>query len=328
MSFYKNKRVAVLGGAGMIGSQLVELLIEQEAEVTVIDNFSRGRRENLAGLMCQIEAIDTLRQTATLDQTLEWHQFEVVFNLAAKVTGMHYNKDHHAEMYYVNTMLLTVPLIIALRNKVPYFLQASTVCVYPHNMTYPVGEDEGHVGEPEPTNAGYGWAKRMGERYAQWVAQEHGMKIGVTRFSNVLGPRDYFDDETSHVIPALIKRTLSDEPHVTVYGSGEQVREFLYSRDAAMGAMKVMEHVHDATPINVGNPNNRISINALARLIMEMCGVNKTLYNITGEFPEGYPKRGSDITLLKAKTGWRPETTLEDGLIEAIKWYKENKEIA
>jgi len=327
MAFYTGKRVAVLGGAGLIGSQLVELLIEEGAEVTVVDNFSRGRRQNIAGLMCQIENIDIADDYyGRLLRCFRWHSFHACFNLAAKVTGMHYNREHHAEMFHHNMLLQTRPLLIAVATRIPLFLQCSTVCVYPHDMSFPVSEEEGHMGEPEPTNAGYGWAKRMGERYAQWVAQEYDIKIGITRFSNCFGPRDYFDEETSHVIPAVIRRTIEDRV-VTVYGTGNQRREFLYSRDAAIGAMKVLEHYPEADPVNIGNPDNRISIAGLAGLIQSVVGVNKPIvYDVT--MPDGYPRRGSDINKLVDVTGWEPETSLREGLEATVEWYLENKGVA
>jgi GDP-L-fucose synthase len=325
MSFYEGKRVAVLGGAGMIGSQLVELLLGEGADVCVMDNLSRGRLSNVN----DSERVMTgdVSNSGYMQEAFKILRPEVVFNLAARVTGMHYNRDHHTSMFVDNMKLMMVPLDAAIGTKVPYFLQASTVCVYPRDMDFPVFEEEGDRGEPEPTNAGYGWAKRMGEKMAQWGCQEYGMKVGITRFSNCFGPRDYFDDETSHVIPALIKRALGTEAMMKVYGSGKPVREFLFSRDAAIGAMKVMEYSHDATPVNIGNPDNRIAINDLAKLIQEVCCVAKPIVNFTS-WPDGYAKRGSDITRLDTLTDWRPRTSLREGLVEAVEWYKKNRDIA
>jgi len=315
MGFYKGKKVAVIGGAGMIGSQLVELLIEEGAEVTVVDDLSRGTTENIEGLHCKFVYADA----ASIRNLNRLRGVDAVFNLAAKVTGMHYNRNHHAEMFEKNMKLQIAPLEAAVMFGIPLFLQASTVCVYPADMCYPVFEEEGHVGEPEPTNAGYGWAKRMGERYAQWVAQEHDIKIGITRFSNVFGIRDNFDEETSHVIPALIKRTIEDDV-VKVYGTGEQIREFLYSRDAARGMMEVLEHYPEADPVNIGNPKNRVTIRELAQLIQEVLGVNKPLLFDTS-IPDGYPRRGSNIERLIAHTWWQPETDLMEGLRRTVEWY-------
>ena len=323
--FWNGKRVAVLGGCGMVGSVLVTLLVEQGAGVVVADDLSRGRMTNLTGIDCEFVYAD-LTNPYNLRAI---RKADAVFNMAARVTGMHYNRDHHAEMFVKNMLLQTVPLQACLMWNVPLYLQASTVCVYPHDVTFPVKEEEGHRGEPEPTNAGYGWAKRMGERYAQWVRWDTGMGIGITRFSNVFGPRDYFDPETSHVIPALIKKTVEDDM-VKVYGTGNQIREFLYAEDAAVGAMTVLEHHPVAEPVNIGNPNNRVTIRSLARLIQDIIfgGYRHKPLHFDTSIEDGYLARGSDITRLVQVTGWQPETSLEDGLVATTDWYLKNKEIA
>lgn len=324
--FWNGKRVAVLGGAGMVGSQLVALLAEAGADVTVADNLSRGRMSNLNGLDCRFGYADLTNVhgcRAVKNQ-------DAVFNLAARVAGMHYNRLHHSKMLRENLLLQLVPLDACIMWKVPLYLQCSTVCVYPRDMSFPVKEKEGHRGEPERTNAGYGWAKRIGERYAQWVHLETGMGIGITRFSNCFGPRDYFDPETSHVIPALIRRTIEDDV-VKVYGTGNQIREFLYSGDAAIGAMKVLEHHAVGDPVNIGNPKNRITIRKLARLIQDVLWPDFTPrkpLHFDASIEDGYPIRGSDITKLIEVTGWQPGTDLDDGLVATIDWYQKNKEIA
>jgi len=320
MSFYEGMRVAVIGGAGMIGSHLVELLVEAGADVLVMDNLSRGRMSNLEGVLCEFRHTNAVQSHDLYDLV----DRDAVFNLAARVTGMHYNRKHHAEMFYQNLLLQTVPLSLCAEAGVPLYAQVSTVCVYPHNVRFPALESEGHRGDPESTNAGYGWAKRMGERYAQWVAAERSIKIAITRFSNCFGPRDYFDEETSHVIPALIKRTLEDEV-VKVYGTGEPIREFLLAKDAATGLMKVLQHYPEADPVNIGNPHNRVSIKELALLIQDVIGVKKLLTFDTS-LPDGYPRRGSNIDKLVEKTGWLPEPNLMAGLKATVEWYLKHTE--
>jgi len=323
-SFYEGMRVVVFGGAGMIGSQLCGLLLRAGASrVVAVDDLSRGRLSNLNGL-----DVDFVRMDVTSGMIKEWlYGSDCVFNLTAKVTGMHYNRDHHAEMFYHNMLAQIKPLMFSVEIGVKRYLECSTVCVYPREMSFPVTEEEGHVGEPEPTNAGYGWAKRMGECFAEWVGTEYNIDVAITRFSNCFGPRDYWDPETSHVIPALISRILGNDEVVKVYGTGNQVREFLYSRDAALGAMKVMEYGVGRGPINIGNPRNRITIRGLAKLIQEAAGVSKPL-SFDTSIPDGYPRRGSDITKLIALTGWQPETGLLEGLRKTIRWYAEHREIA
>tara|TARA_Y100000310_G_scaffold328928_1_gene397892 strand:+ start:6791 stop:7780 length:990 start_codon:yes stop_codon:yes gene_type:complete len=315
VSFYTDKKVVVIGGAGMIGSFLTEQLVAEGAEVTVVDNLSRGRAENLAAVTHAF----SYNNATKLYELAMLKGKDIVFNLAAKVTGMHYNREHHAEMFAQNMLSQIVPLQAALMWEVPYFLQASTVCVYPREMSFPVSEEEGQQGEPEPTNAGYGWAKRMGERYAQWVAQEHDIEIAISRFSNVFGPRDYFDEETSHVIPALIKRTL-EEDEVEVYCIPGILREFLYVKDAARGLMELMEHYPEADPVNIGNRHNRVTIGQLAKLIQEVIGVEKPIKYVGGE--GGYPRRGSAPFKMINKCKWAPEPNLREGLEATVDWYR------
>lgn len=313
--FWQGKRVAVTGGAGMIGSQLVALLVEAGARVTVIDNLSRGRRENLAGLeyeFCYADLDNVFNCQAIVGQ-------DAVFNLAARVAGMHYNRGHHAEMFRENLLLQIMPLWAAAMWRVPLFLQCSTVCVYPRDIPFPVTEEWGNIGEPEPTNLGYGLAKRMGEYYARVLHEEGKIKVAISRFSNCYGPRDYFDYGTSHVIPALIRRTLEDE-EVRVYGTGNQVREFLYSVDAAKGAMLLLEHYAEGKPVNIGTPNARISVGELAKLIQKVLGVEKPIF-FDVSIPDGYPKRGCDCSLLEKVTGWCPKTGLVEGLSSTVEWY-------
>jgi nucleoside-diphosphate-sugar epimerase len=312
----------------MIGHQLVRLLVEAGADVVAVDDLSRGRMGNLSGIDCEF----VYANLTNIDSCNAIKGADAVFNLAASVTGMHYNRLHHAEMFQGNMLLQMVPLWAAVMWNVPLFLQCSTVCVYPREMSYPVAELEGHHGSPEPTNAGYGWAKRMGERYAMWVKQARPeMGIAITRFSNCFGPADYFDHKTSHVIPALIRRTLQDDV-VKVYGTGNQVREFLYSEDAAIGAMKVLEYYSTGQPVNIGNPNNRISIRGLALEIQRVMLYHRWIpqtkaLHFDTSIEDGYPRRGSHIARLRLATGWQPKTGLCGGLINTIQWYLDNKEL-
>jgi len=327
-TFWAGKRCVVTGGAGMIGHQLCRLLVEAGADVVAVDNLSRGRMSNLNGIDCEFVYADL----TNIHNCNAIKGADAVFNLAANVTGMHYNRLHHAEMFRSNMLLQMVPLWAAYMWNVPLFLQCSTVCVYPHDMSYPVAEMEGHHGSPEPTNAGYGWAKRMGEKFAVWVKQARPeMGIAITRFSNCFGPADYFDPETSHVIPALIRRTLKDDV-VKVYGTGNQVREFLYSEDAALGAMKVLEHYPVGQPVNIGNPDNRISVRDLAyeiqRVMLYHYWIPQTKpLHFDTSIEDGYPRRGSHIARLRAATGWQPTTGLFEGLEKTIRWYLDNKEL-
>jgi nucleoside-diphosphate-sugar epimerase len=187
MSYWSGKKVLVTGGAGFIGSHLVEQLVEEGARVRVADNLERGRAENLSAVKNDIEFLKLdLRDLDNCRKACEG--MEVVFNLAAKVTGIEYNRNHHADMFENNMLLQQNPLHAAAEKGVARFIQVSTACIYPHDAIVPTPESEGTRGEPEPTNAGYGWAKRMGERLAEYYARETGMEIGIVRPFNAYGP--------------------------------------------------------------------------------------------------------------------------------------------
>lgn len=321
VSDWAGKRVLVTGGAGMIGSHLVEALGARGAYVTAADNLERGRRANVATgdrvRFVEADLTDAAQaRWACLGQ-------DAVFNLAAKVTSIDYNSTHHAEMFQRNMMLQLVPLEAARWANVKQFLQCSTVCVYPHAARLPTREEYANANDPEPTNAGYGYAKLLGERAAQWYAQEYGMEVAITRFANAYGPRDYFDLETSHVIPALIRKCLEHDV-VEVWGDGEQRREFLYAPDAADGMLRVMECYRAADPVNIGT-GETISINDLLALIQYELGTDKPVVHIGGK-PTGHRERLADNSKLKRVTGWTPPTGLTEGLRETIAWYQGQNE--
>jgi len=323
MSFWRGKNVLVTGGAGFIGSHLVELLVEDGAKVTVADNLERGRLSNLDAVINDIrfEKVD-LRDPDECERLCRGQEY--VFNLAAKVTGIEYNVSHMRDMFENNMLLQQHPLHVAHRCGVPGFLQCSTACIYPHDAIVPTPESEGTRGEPEPTNAGYGWAKRMGERLAAWYARETEMQIVIVRPFNAYGPRDYYDTATSHVIPALIKRVLDGDDPVEVWGSGNQSRVFVHAKDFATGIKLVAAANPGPQPVNIGH-DQQVSIRDLLMRIQDLTGVHSRVWCNTDK-PEGYPQRAADTTRLKAVTnGFVPSISLEEGLIAMIEWYKKRK---
>src|SRR5262249_17228383 len=156
---------------------------------------------------------------------------EIVLNLAAKITGIGFSQKHQTEMFETNMLLQQNPINAAHRCGVEKFCQVSSACIYPADAVVPTPENEGHRGEPEPANGGYGWAKRMGEILAAYYARETSMKVVVARPFNAYGPRDHFDERISHVIPALIKKIMDGNDPVEVWGSGNQTRVFVHAAD-------------------------------------------------------------------------------------------------
>ncbi|MBI4225984.1 SDR family NAD(P)-dependent oxidoreductase [Candidatus Roizmanbacteria bacterium] len=250
-SFWKNKKVLVTGGAGFIGSHLVEKLVKKGSKVMVLDNLSNGKEKNLQAVINKIKIIkgdvsdlETARKAC--------RNQNIVMNLAAKVAGIEYNRIHQATMLAKNLPIAMNIIEAARLEGVERFLVVSSACVYPRNCSIPTPETEGFADEPEPTNGGYGWAKRMAELLGKYYAEEFGMKVAIVRPYNCYGPRDHFDPQTSHVIPALIKRVFAGENPVRVWGSGKQTRAFLFVEDLAEGMMQAVEKYPVPDPINLG----------------------------------------------------------------------------
>ena len=316
MSFYKEKKCVVLGGSGFVGSHLAEMLHKEGARVRVVDDLSNGKIENLALIAPDFEFFKLdLRNYLNCLKAVDGQDY--VFNLTAKVANVQYNRTHHPEMFEDNMLLQMYPIKAAHEKGVKKFLQASSVCVYSNDAVVPTPESEGERGRPENTNEGYGWAKRMGEVLARFYS-ERGLPTVVSRFTNVYGPRDYFDDN-SHVIPAFIKRCLN-EKQIVAWGTGEQQRSFLYVEDAAQGLMNIMEKANTPEPINVGGCE-MVSMKGLLNIVIKLLGTeNEVVWDTTK--PNGHERRESVTTRLKEITGWTAETTLEEGVKKTINWYR------
>lgn len=318
MSFWKNKTALVTGGAGFIGSYLTELLVEAGAKVTVADVLSRGSRDRIQTVANQVD----LKQVDLFDiQKCKavCKDQEVVFNLAAKVSGIEYNRFHMADMFEANMKLQMNVLHAAAESGVKRFLQVSTACIYPHDAKVPTPESEGDRSSPEPTNEGYGFAKLMGEKLAKYYTRERGIEVVIGRPFNAYGPRDHFDEATSHVIPAIMKRVLNGDDPVTIWGSGNQSRVFVHAKDIACGMMLITEKAPAATPINIGH-DHEVTIKELFKLICKVTG-KKPKPNFDTTKPDGYPRRAADVTLLRKYTGFVPSISLEDGLKEMLKYF-------
>lgn len=321
-NFWENKKVLVTGGAGFIGSHLAERLVERNAIVTVLDNLQNGKKENLDSVKNKIKFI--LGDCGDYNTAIRaCKSQDIVMNLAARVGGIEYNRTHQATMLSDNLLLGTVILEAARKTGAEWFLVVSSACVYPRNCSIPTPEFEGFLDEPEPTNGGYGWAKRMAEKLGVYYAQEFGMKVGIVRPYNCYGPRDHFDPDTSHVIPALIKRVLDGENPVKVWGTGNQTRAFLYVEDLAEGMMLAVEKYSKPDPINLGT-DEEISIKDLIKKIIYLSGVNAQIEFDTSK-PDGSPRRNSDNKKAKEKIRFKAKTKLDEGLKKTIKWYRKNK---
>lgn len=329
----EGKKIAVTGSAGMIGSHLVEELVLKGAVVFQVDNFTRGKRiHEAAGLW-----ITNLEEKCPLFTDADEKPFDIVYHLAAKVTGIEFNRKNHLEMYMRNTVINMNVLNAVMESKPGLFVNVSTACIYPHDAPVPTPESAGLVGNPEPTNWGYGLAKWNAEQATRMVHKEMGIPSMNVRFFNALGPRDYYDEATSHVAPALIRRVLEGDNPVRVWGSGEQTRSLIDCRDISKalvklgewtGGNKAWDNYKTAPAINIGH-HNEVSIKDLVFKIIEMNGgevgakEGQTQVLFDTKKPDGYARRAADTTKLWKMLEWIPDTPLETTLADMIADFKE-----
>lgn len=311
-NYWWGKHACITGGAGLVGSMLVQLLLDAGARVIVLDDLSRGTT--------QIEskhARYVVGDAGDKQMCAKWFVgADAVFNLAAYVAGIGYNRTHNNEMFLNNIRLQVAPVMAAAEVGVPRFLQTSSVCIYAEDRQNPCRESD-IGGEPNAANAGYAWAKRMGEHAAGWAGLKHGV---IVRPANIYGVRDYFD-ERSHVIPALIKKCLSAQDEIRVNGTGAEVREFLYVTDAARGMLVALENGDAGGVYNIGTDGaNSCTIAELAYTLRGILGVDKPIKFSGGDGGDSRRIVNGDRL---AALGWKAEMPLKIGLETVCDWYKE-----
>lgn len=318
--FWKDKKVLVTGGTGFIGSHVVERLLDLGAQVSVLYRHTDGKIKNIAYLRDRVNFIKG-DCTNPDDAYIACKKQEIVLNLAARVGSITYNMTHQGTMMRDNLLIATAMLDAALKARVDRFLVVSAACIYPRNCKIPTPETEGFVSEPEPTNGGYGWAKRMSELLGKYYQEEFGMKIGIVRPYNCYGPRDNFDPKVSHVIPSLIKKVLDGENPIVVWGSGKQTRAFLYVEDLVEGILLTIERYPVADAINLGI-DEEVSIKELINKIVKISGVKTSIVFDTTK-SDGSPRKNSDNRKAFGKIGFKAKIKLDEGLKKTIFWYRE-----
>lgn len=319
MGFWQGRRVLVTGGNGFIGSHLVEMLVNEGAVVTSSASSDATRWRYLEAVRADVRTmVGDLADLETARRLVRGQQ--IVMHLAARVGGIEYNMEHPASIFRGNMTAFLSVIEAARLERVERFVVTSSACVYPRHCMVPTPEAEGFRDRPEPTNEGYGWAKRMEEFVGAAYAAEHGLCVRVARPYNAYGPRDNFDQSSSHVIPALIRRVEAGENPLSVWGDGSATRGFLYVTDFARGLMAVAEHAADADPINIGS-EDEVSMGDLARLIVEESGRNTSI-RFDPSKPAGQPRRACDTTRAHRLLGFRATVPLREGLRKTLKWYR------
>ena len=310
-NFWKNKKVCVTGGAGFLGSHLIENLEKRGA----LDIF-----------IPKIEDYN-LVEIADVKRLLDESKPDMIIHLAAHVGGIGANREHPAEFFYDNLMMGVQLIHEAWKRNVEKFVAIGTVCAYPKFTPVPFKEDDIWNGYPEETNAPYGLAKKMLLTQSQAYRQQYGFNSIFLIPVNLYGPRDNFRPESSHVIPALIKKYVeaiaNGDKEVVIWGDGSPTREFIFVEDAAEGIALAAEKYNGSDPVNIGS-GYEISIKDLAELIARLTGFEGKLAWDTSK-PNGQPRRGLDVSRATGSFGFTAKMSFEKGLRKTIDWYLENK---
>ena len=308
-NFWKDKKILITGGNGFLGRYLVNKLLQKGI-----------RRENIFTPTfneCDLRKMENcLRAVKGKD---------IVIHLAAVVGGIGFNRQHPGKCFFDNALMALNIIEAARLEKVEKFIGIGSVCAYPKdNIRIPFKEEDLWNGYPEETNAPYGLAKRFMLVQSQAYRKEYGLNAIHLLMVNLYGPGDNFNPDTSHVIPALIRKVdeakKQGRKYIEAWGTGKPTREFFYVEDAAEGIILAAEKYNKAEPVNLGS-GKEISIKDLAELICKLMGFKGEIRWDTSK-PDGQPRRLFDHSRAEREFGFKAKTDFEQGLKKTIEWYK------
>lgn len=306
--FFKNRRIVVTGGAGFLGNYIIEGL----------------QKRNCTNILIPKIGDYNLVEMADINRMYDDMKADVVIHLAAVVGGIGANRQHPGKFFYEN-LIMGVQLIeqARLRN-IEKFVAIGTICAYPKFTPVPFREDDLWNGYPEETNAPYGLAKKMLLVQSQSYRAEYGFNSIFLLPVNLYGPRDNFNPDSSHVIPALIKKCFdaidAGDDHILCWGSGKVSREFIYADDAAEGILLATEHYNGSEPVNIG-AGFEITIKDLAEKIVNLTGFEGEIRWDPSK-PDGQPRRRLDVSRAKKLFGFEAKMPFDEGLKRTIDWYR------
>ncbi len=304
------KKTLVTGAKGFLGSHVVERFLQD------------GYRSQ--DLLCPTRAEFDLTRLSDVQDLYTSLRPEQVLHIAADIGGIGYSKANPGTQFYNNTLMNTYVLDQAHRAGAVKFLGIGTVCSYPKFTPVPFREEDLWNGYPEETNAAYGLSKKMMLEQSRAYRQQYGFNATHLLMINLYGPRDDFDLENSHVIPALIRKIdhaiKANEPTITMWGDGSPTREFLFVKDAAEAIFLAMHRYDSADPVNIGNGTET----SIRELVETVCGLMEYRGQVLWDDskPNGQPRRRLDVTKARREFGFEARVGLEEGLRQTINWYR------
>ncbi|HMD90233.1 MAG TPA: GDP-L-fucose synthase [Anaerolineaceae bacterium] len=310
IEFWQGRRVCVTGGAGFLGSFVIEKLRQH------------GAREIFVPTLEKYDLV----QPESIKQMLSDSRPDIIIHLAAHVGGIGANREHPAEFFYDNLMMGVQLMHQAWLQSVEKFVAIGTVCAYPKFTPVPFKEEELWNGYPEETNAPYGLAKKMLLVQAQAYRQQYGYNAIYLLPVNLYGPHDNFNPSSSHVIPAQIRKCIeaqaAGQDEIVSWGDGSPTREFIYVEDAAEAIVLAAERYNGPEPVNIGS-GREISIKDLTNLIARLTGFTGKIVWDTSK-PNGQPRRALDTSRAEQYFGFKAKTPFEEGLRRTIEWYRQS----
>ncbi|MBI5395913.1 MAG: NAD-dependent epimerase/dehydratase family protein [Verrucomicrobia bacterium] len=313
--FYHGKKVLVTGGAGFVGSHLVEELLRQGAQVRVSVHHRPfvSRDERIEVMPADLTRPEDCRAAA--------HGMQFVFHAAGAVGAAGVGASGVMSGITTNLTLTAQMLEAAWAEGVERFLLFGSSTGYPA-ADHPVKEEEMWAGPVHSAYLGYGWMRRYAEKLGEFVASSSPMKIALVRPTAVYGQRDNFDPKTSHVIPALIRRAIAKENPFVVWGTGNEVRDFLHVSDLARGCVMLLEKHATCDPVNIGY-GRTVTIKEIVQIILKAAGHEGAELKFDTTKPSMIPVRSVDTSKARRVLGFEPRLTLEEGLADTVRWYRE-----
>ena len=310
MSFWKDKKVLVTGAHGFVGNNLMKLLKEKDCKI----------------LAPTSKELDLTKEEQVKNYFFS-HKPDIVLHLAGKVGGIAANKAAPGEFFYKNITMGTLVMEYARLAGCEKVVALAAGCGYPKHLPVPYTEEDFWKDLPDENSIGYSMAKKNLIIQSWTYREQYGFNSVVLLPANLYGPYDNFDLETSHVVPALIRKFLEakerGDKQVEVWGTGVASREFLHSRDTAQAIMDIAEKVNESGPFNLGT-GVETTIKELVETIKDLTGFEGKIVWDTSR-PDGQPRRFYDMTKFKNALGYVPSTSLRDGLVDTIDWYGENR---